>query len=165
MSTLLSYAAIAAAARQNKPQLPSKAALKRTALGVALVAALGFAGERGYDYWKVGRFQVSTDNAYVQADYTTVAPKISGYITEVLVERQRDGQGRPDPGAHRRSRLPASRSTRRAPTSTTADAAIRNLDAQIAQQQSVIDQDKADDRLRPRRRSATPPPTTPATTT
>jgi len=49
--------------------LPSKAALKRTALGVTLVAALGFAGERGYDYWKVGRFQVSTDNAFVQADF------------------------------------------------------------------------------------------------
>ena len=85
MSTLLSFTALAAAARQPKLSLPSKAALKRTALGLALVAALGFAGERGYDYWKVGRFQVSTDNAYVQADYTTVAPKISGYVTEVLV--------------------------------------------------------------------------------
>ena len=85
MSTLLSFTALAAATRQHKPHLPSKAALKRTALGLALVAALGFAGDRGYDYWKVGRFQVSTDNAYVQADYTTVAPKISGYITEVLV--------------------------------------------------------------------------------
>src|SRR5512140_1054380 len=85
MSTLLSFTALAAATRPNKPHLPSRAILKRTVLGVALVAALGFAGERGWDYWKVGRFQISTDNAYVQADYTTVAPKISGYVTEVLV--------------------------------------------------------------------------------
>ena len=85
MSTLLSFTALAAATRQHKPHLPSKAALKRTALGLALVAALGFAGGRGYDYWKVGRFLQSTDDAYVQADYTTVAPKVSGYIAEVLV--------------------------------------------------------------------------------
>ena len=85
MSTLLSFTALAAATRQHKRQLPSKAALKRTALGLALVVALGFAGDRGYDYWKVGRFQVSTDNAYVQADYTTVAPKISGYVIEVML--------------------------------------------------------------------------------
>jgi membrane fusion protein (multidrug efflux system) len=143
MSTLLSYAAIVAAARQHKPQLPSKAVLKRTVLGAALVAALGFAGERGWDYWKVGRFQVSTDNAYVQADYTTVAPKISGYVAEVLV---RDNQ------AVKAGQVLARIDDRdfqvaldqAAADVQTADAVIRNLDAQIAQQQSVIDQEKAD---------------------
>ena len=42
MSTLLSYAAIAAATRQNKPHLPSKAALKRTALGAGFARGFGF---------------------------------------------------------------------------------------------------------------------------
>ena len=126
---------------------------------------MGFAGERGYDYWKVGRFQVSTDNAYVQADYTTVAPKISGYVTEVLVEDNetvkagqvlariddRDFAGRTRPGA--------------VPMSRAANATIRNLDAQIAQQQSAIDQEKAADRLHRGVARPSPPPTTPATAT
>ncbi len=143
MSTLLSFTALAAANRQSKLSLPSKAALKRTALGLALVAALGVAGERGYDYWQVGRFQVSTDNAYVQADYTTVAPKISGYVTDVLVgdnQAVKAGQilARIDDRDFKVA-LDQARADVEA-----ADAAIRNLDAQIAQQQSAIEQDKAE---------------------
>ena len=48
---------------------------------LALVAA----GYYGWDYWTVGRFEVSTDDAYVQADNTTVAPKVSGYLDQVQV--------------------------------------------------------------------------------
>ena len=33
----------------------------------------------------MGRFEVSTDDAYVKADNTTIAPKVSGYIAAVLV--------------------------------------------------------------------------------
>ncbi|NLS06118.1 HlyD family secretion protein [Rhizobium sp. P32RR-XVIII] len=40
----------------------------------------------GHDYWTVGRFLVSTDDAYVKADNSTIAPKVSGYIAEVLVK-------------------------------------------------------------------------------
>lgn len=40
----------------------------------------------GHDYWAVGRFLVSTDDAYVKADNSTIAPKVSGYIAEVLVK-------------------------------------------------------------------------------
>jgi membrane fusion protein (multidrug efflux system) len=53
-------------------------------IGVGL-AALAAAGYYGHDYWTVGRFNVSTDDAYVKADSTTVAPKVSGYIATVLV--------------------------------------------------------------------------------
>jgi membrane fusion protein, multidrug efflux system len=49
-------------------------------------AFLASAAWFGWDYWTVGRFLVSTDDAYVMADSTTVAPKISGYLSEVLVE-------------------------------------------------------------------------------
>jgi membrane fusion protein (multidrug efflux system) len=52
---------------------------------LALLATTTAAGKFGYDYWTTGRFEVATDDAYVQADYTTVAPKISGYVAEVLV--------------------------------------------------------------------------------
>jgi membrane fusion protein (multidrug efflux system) len=60
-------------------------------------AALLLAGAAwgGQYYWTVGRFLVSTDDAYVKADNTTIAPKVSGYLTEVLVgdnERVKAGQ-------------------------------------------------------------------------
>ena len=141
--SLLSYAAVAGLSRAPRPPVPSKAILKRTAIGVALLAALGIAADGGYHYWKVGQYEQSTDNAYVQADYTTVAPKISGYINEVMVrdnEKVKAGQilARID-----------DRDFRVALDGATADveasqATLRNIDAQIAQQQSVIDQGKAD---------------------
>jgi len=36
-------------------------------------------------WWTVGRFIEGTDDAYLQADSVTVAPKISGYVTDVYV--------------------------------------------------------------------------------
>src|SRR5580692_1852564 len=51
----------------------------------AAIAALAGATWYGFDYWTVGQYLVSTDDAYVQADNTTVAPKVSGYLHQVLV--------------------------------------------------------------------------------
>jgi membrane fusion protein (multidrug efflux system) len=51
----------------------------------ASVLALAGAGHFGWQYWTVGRFEVSTDDAYVKADNTTIAPKVSGYISAVPV--------------------------------------------------------------------------------
>jgi membrane fusion protein (multidrug efflux system) len=56
---------------------------------------LSGAAWHGWNYWTVGRFLVSTDDAYVKADNTTIAPKVSGYLTQVLVgdnERVKAGQ-------------------------------------------------------------------------
>ncbi|MDB5401382.1 MAG: hemolysin, partial [Rhodopila sp.] len=39
----------------------------------------------GYDYWTVGRFIESTDDAYVGGDISVIAPKVSGFIAEVAV--------------------------------------------------------------------------------
>jgi membrane fusion protein (multidrug efflux system) len=49
------------------------------------VAALGASGYLGHKYWTFGRFAVSTDDAYVKADNTTIAPKVAGYIASVHV--------------------------------------------------------------------------------
>ena len=54
-------------------------------MGVAAIAIIAAAVYYGHNYWTVGRFEVSTDDAYVKADSTTVAPKVSGYLAEVLV--------------------------------------------------------------------------------
>jgi len=61
----------------------------------AALAVLAGAAWYGWDYWTVGQYLVSTDDAYVRADSTTVAPKVAGYLLQVLVkdnERVRTGQ-------------------------------------------------------------------------
>ena len=68
---------------------PQKASNKRwlrklLLTGASLIALAG-AAHFGWDYWTVGRFEISTDDAYVKADSTTIAPKVSGYIAAVLV--------------------------------------------------------------------------------
>jgi membrane fusion protein, multidrug efflux system len=68
---------------------------RRLLLAGTAIAVLAGASWYGFDYWTVGRFLVSTDDAYVKADNTTVAPKVSGYLHEVLVgdnERVKGGQ-------------------------------------------------------------------------
>ena len=72
-----------------------KSGLRRLLMAGAAVALLAGASWYGWDYWTVGRFLVTTDDAYVKADNTTVAPKVSGYLHEVLVgdnERVKAGQ-------------------------------------------------------------------------
>ncbi len=64
---------------------PSRLNARKLALGT--VAALAAAGAAwfGYHWWTVGRFTVSTDDAYVEAYNTTVAAKVSGYVASVPV--------------------------------------------------------------------------------
>ena len=50
-----------------------------------LAAALGFGGYQAWHWWSVGRFFVATDDAYVQADISVLAAKISGYLESVPV--------------------------------------------------------------------------------
>ena len=59
--------------------------LRKLLMTGAAITALAGAAWYGFDYWTVGQYLVSTDDAYVQADNTTVAPKVSGYLHQVLV--------------------------------------------------------------------------------
>jgi membrane fusion protein (multidrug efflux system) len=54
-------------------------------LGAVVTLAVGVAGWFGYDWLTVGRFTVSTDDAYVQAYNTTLAAKVAGYLASVPV--------------------------------------------------------------------------------
>jgi membrane fusion protein, multidrug efflux system len=56
------------------------------ALGALLAAGLSTGVWFGYDWWTVGRFTVTTDDAYVEAHNTTLAAKVSGYLASVLVD-------------------------------------------------------------------------------
>src|ERR1017187_10354327 len=49
-------------------------------------AALIFAVTSTVYYWTAARFVVSTDDAYVQADSTIVASRVSGYVSAVLIQ-------------------------------------------------------------------------------
>jgi membrane fusion protein (multidrug efflux system) len=60
--------------------------LKMPSLIVAVALALGGVGWYGYHWLTVGRFIVSTDDAYVRAHNTTLAAKISGYLSSIEVE-------------------------------------------------------------------------------
>ena len=64
---------------------PSRQAIKRAALAVMAAVAVVSAVHFGHDYWTVGRYLESTDDAYVKADSTLISPKVSGYIAKVLV--------------------------------------------------------------------------------
>ena len=74
-----------AAAAALAPVARPRRRLRPLLYAAAGLAALAAGAIYGRDYWTVGRFLVSTDDAYVQADTTTIAPKVSGYIGRVLV--------------------------------------------------------------------------------
>jgi membrane fusion protein (multidrug efflux system) len=75
--------------------LAKKFNFRKALLTGAALAVLAGGVWYGWDYWTVGQYLVSTDDAYVKADNTTIAPKVSGYLHEVLVgdnERIKAGQ-------------------------------------------------------------------------
>jgi membrane fusion protein (multidrug efflux system) len=121
---------------------PSRQAIRRGAL--AVVAAFGVAGavHFGYDYWTVGRYLESTDDAYVKADSTIISPRVSGYIAKVLVgdnQSVKAGQvlARIDDRDFRTALDQAHAEV------VAAEATVGNLDAQIALQQPMIAQQTA----------------------
>ena len=113
--------------------------IRRGALALALLAGMALAGSYGHSWWTTGRFLETTDDAYVKADYTTIAPKVAGYIDAVLVQdnqRVTTGQvlARIDDRDFRSALAQANAEV------DAAAAAVRNLDAQIVLQQSLIEQ-------------------------
>ena len=58
---------------------------RRLVFGAVALAALAGIGWYGYNYFAVGRFIVSTDDAYVGGDIATISPKVSGYVEKVDV--------------------------------------------------------------------------------
>src|SRR5467141_50080 len=111
---------------------------RRALMTGAAVAVVAGAAWYGWDYWTVGQYLVSTDDAYVKADNTTIAPKVSGYLREVLVgdnERVKTGQvlARIDERDFKVA-LDQAKSDVAA-----ANAAIASKQAQLGVQQAVID--------------------------
>ena len=97
-----------------KQKKAPRSRLRKLLLGAVVVVGAGVASWFGYDYWTVGRFTVSTDDAYVQAYNTTLAAKVAGYVASVPVHRQHLRSHRRRYRDHRRCRLSARRQLRRA---------------------------------------------------
>ena len=73
-----------------------KRSVRSLLLPIIGLGLLGAGSWYGYNYWADGRFMISTDDAYVQADTSFVSPKISGYVDKVLVsENQQVKAGDP----------------------------------------------------------------------
>ena len=79
----------------NPAKLNLRRALRRAALTVALLAAAVGSAWYARDWWTVGRFTESTDDAYVGGNVTALAPHIDAFVQQVLVadnEHVRAGQ-------------------------------------------------------------------------
>ena len=124
------------------PPATLRGRIKRLLTVSAAVALLAGAGWYGWDYWRVGRFLVSTDDAYVKADNTTVAPKVSGYVSEVLV-----GDNEPVKAGQVLARIDARDFTvaldQAKADVVAAEAAVTSKRAQLEVQQAVIAAAKA----------------------
>lgn len=65
------------------PAQRKKKSAKSVLLPLVAVALIAGGGWFGYQYWTEGRFMISTDDAYVQADMAYVTPKITGYVARL----------------------------------------------------------------------------------
>lgn len=122
---------------------PSRQAIRRAALAFAATLGIAAAAAFGHSYLTTGRYLETTDDAYVKADSTIIAPKVSGYIADVLVadnEPVKAGQvlARIDDRDFKTALDQAKADV------AAAEAAVKNLDAQIELQQPLIQQQAAE---------------------
>ncbi len=118
---------------------PARRPSRRLVLIVLGMIALIAAAAWGARWWTVGRFIESTDDAYLQADSVTVAPKVAGYITEVYVaDNQVVKPG--DPLVHLDARQYQVSLDQALATVDARTADIERAQADIKQQQANIEQ-------------------------
>jgi membrane fusion protein (multidrug efflux system) len=115
--------------------------LKQAALGLAVIAGIFAGADYGRYYWTIGRYLVSTDDAYVDAHSALIAPKVAGYISDVLVndnQTVKAGQviARIDPRDYQTALDQARANV------TAAQANIDTLTQQVGQQNLTIEQAK-----------------------
>ncbi|WP_404477199.1 HlyD family secretion protein [Novosphingobium sp. BL-52-GroH] len=126
----------------ESPVNSSKKTRNRLILMAAAAVIVVGGGLWGVRYMSFGRFQEETDDAFIQSDAITVAPKISGYVDKVFVsENQAVKAGAPlvliDP---RDYRAQASQSQAQIDV---AKANVSGVVAQIDEQSASIDQARA----------------------
>jgi membrane fusion protein (multidrug efflux system) len=116
--------------------------MKKLALSALAGLLLVGAAAGGHWWWRVGRFVETTDDAYVQADITLVAPKVEGYLRELRVEQnQRVAAGDVlaviDDRDYRAKRAQAEAAR------DSDKAALATVESRLAWQRAAIDQARA----------------------
>jgi membrane fusion protein (multidrug efflux system) len=129
------------------PTQPAAAAARtrrtrKFAIAGAVLAALAAAAYFGDHWWTVGRFTVTTDDAYVGAKSTTLAAKIPGYLAALEVEdnqrvRAGDVIARIDDGDYQLAVKTAQDKV------ATQQATIERIGKQVGAQQATVEQSKA----------------------
>ena len=110
------------------------------ALGLLVVVGIAW---YGWNWWEVGRFIETTDDAYVGGNVTTLSPHVAGFISKILVGDNQfvkagqlvielDAQDYKANLAHAEAVV------------QNQTAALANLHAKYALQQSMVDQAEAD---------------------
>ncbi|MEJ1935641.1 HlyD family secretion protein, partial [Nostoc sp. NIES-2111] len=118
-------------------------------VGYGVLAAVVLVAGFGLHWLIYGRYVESTDNAYVEADSSVVAPEIEGYVEMVRVaDHEAVKQGDPlvvvDERSYRAKLEQAESAVASAQAAVVAaEAAIANLDAQFTQQQNLVTQARA----------------------
>jgi membrane fusion protein (multidrug efflux system) len=107
-------------------------------IAVALIGAVAF----GVQWLFVGRFMETTNDAYLKADAMVVAPRVAGYVAEVLVNANQEvvpGQllVRIEDDTYK------AQAARAQADVDAAEADIRRLQAEIAHQKSILEQARA----------------------
>ncbi|GGE33878.1 hemolysin D [Agaricicola taiwanensis] len=122
----------------GQPQRPVRRYVLIGIGGILALAALYF----GYEWLTVGRYLVSTEDAYVHVDFSIIAPKVTGYVASVPVaENQPVKAGEPlvvlDGGDYQlaldsaEARIASQRAT------------LERLDRQVASSEASVEQAKA----------------------
>jgi len=131
----------AAPAADAPSKEPKSGKRKLVLMGIVALLALAAAGYGGY-YVLVGRFYVSTDDAYVRANNTMLGARVSGHIAAIFpgdnaLVRTGDVIFRIDDGDYRIA-VDSARSK-----IATQQATIDRIGRQVAAQESAVEQAKA----------------------
>ncbi|MBB6187510.1 HlyD family secretion protein [Rhodanobacter sp. MP7CTX1] len=130
------------AGEATSPALIQSRRIRTALIYAAIAAAVAVVVAGTAHYYTVGRFMESTDDAYLKADSTTIAPKVSGYVSQLLVDDNQNVQaGQPLVRIDARDYEAV---LEQAKASAKAEAAnVSHLDAQLAEQEAVISQAQA----------------------
>ncbi len=130
--------------RAGKPPVPKRhpTIFRHLVPAVLIAAVVGGSIYAGWEYWTQWRFEVSTDDAYVQADVVSIAPQVAGNVASMLVNDNQHVKAGQVLAIIDQRQYQAAVDQAKAGVQQ-AQAAIATDEAEIAQQHAVISEAQA----------------------